>query len=93
MSPAPSPHGENENHDDVGRWYTALCISSRPQAVGPDVRKGAIVELNRPTASGTSRVYVDDIHGQTVQYSYGLGLLSEGSCTLSNIRRVVPSPS
>ena len=88
---------ENENEclgdDDIGEWYTNLCVAHRLNASQSGIRKGAIVELKRPTASGTHRVFIDAINEQTVQYSYGLGLLSEGSCRLSDIRKVMPEHS
>ena len=88
-------HEDNENEaarhedDDIGQWYTMQCIAHRLREARGDIRKGAIVELSRPTAGGTHRVFIDDIHGQTVRYSYGLGLLSEGMCRLSDIRCVM----
>ena len=71
----------NENENDILQWYTALCIIYRQGETNREneIRSGDIVELRRPTASGTHRVMVDSIEGQTVNYSYGLGLLSEGS--------------
>ena len=87
---------ENENEwrgDGIGQWYTDLCVAHRLEASQSGIRKGAIVELKRPTASGTYRVFIDNINGQTMQYSYGLGLLSEGSCRLSDIRKVMPENS
>lgn len=84
---------EGKPSEDIGQWYTDQCIAHRLQAARGDIQKGAVVELRRPTATGTYRVFIDNIQGQTVQYSYGLGLLSEGSCRVSDIRRVMERPS
>ena len=44
----------------------------------------------RRTASGGRFVMVDSVEGGTVNYSYRLSLGSEGSCSVSCVRRVVP---
>ena len=77
---------DDANENDFMEEYTAQCISSRIARAPPGIEAGSVVRLNRPTASGTYTVYIDSIHGDSVQYSYGLGLLSEGMCLLSDIR-------
>ena len=52
--------------------------------------RGRVVELSTRTASGGRFVMVDSVEGGTVNYSYGLSLGSEGSCSVSCVRRVVP---
>ena len=94
----PPAFSENENeHDEHGiaQWYTSQCIMSRQNRAREEneICSGDIVELRRPTASGTYRVMVDSIAGHMVMYSYGVGLLSEGVCSLSTIKRRILPPA
>ncbi len=76
-------------HKQNATGFTALMLAidgGHPEIAKVLIEAGSVVRLNRPTASGTYTIYIDNINGDSVQYSYGLGLLSEGMCRLSDIR-------
>ena len=86
MPPSQQTVEDDSNGNNFMEEYTAQCLSSRIARASPGIEAGSVVRLNRPTASGTYTIYIDNINGDSVQYSYGLGLLSEGMCRLSDIR-------
>ena len=76
VAPAPAP---------------APAAAQAAVALTPESLCGRVVELSMSTASGGRFVRVDSVEGDTVSYSYGLGLGSEGLCGISRVIRVVPA--